>query len=671
MSININTWPITPRILTVSTTLLLVVLTIIAITTYRNSSAALEKKALNAVEKDMGIIKDLLSMQYKNLVTTATRDAKKLWGYIDKPLRTEPGTTLVSGYEVPTVYMGDELISGSTRLVDRFEESTAGSMATIFFRSGEDFYRISTSFKNPDGSRVQGTKLNRNSTPYKLALEKKDFIGYARLFGGKNYMTIYHPYTDENDNVIAILGIGFNIDVAMQQLEETIKNLVIEESGKYGIIRASDKMVLAHPTFKVGTILTDEMLGGLSVATFFDSDGGQFVTTPEGEHLYISSILIPGWNWELLAEVKESELNNEKVQILFDSILVSGLGFITIIALLTYVIKKILSPLSTLQYKIKNLKEGDLNQDFGNLKQNTKNEIDLITISVAQLGRNLKDLIGELKESVNLLDEHARKEQQSAVDSGNDISNLMSQIELIATAINEMSATIKEVASHASDGSKKGYEVDGFAKDGNAQVTQVVEQLTHLNQQLNDGQSSVNKVDSETQAISKITDVINGISEQTNLLALNAAIESARAGAHGRGFAVVADEVRKLAQQTQSSISEIEGTINGLKSLVETTVEQMEQSHVLGQKSIEQSHDAQQKLQDITKAADELASATHSIATATEEQSSVAEEVNRNLHQITDLARGTETRARNSVEESKKLTQMAASINQQIDFFKI
>ena len=234
-----------------------------------------------------------------------------------------------------------------------------------------------------------------------------------------------------------------------------------------------------------------------------------------------------------------------------------------------------------------------------------------------------------------------------------------------------MSATIKEVASHASDGSKKGYEVDNSTKVGNEQVTQVVEQLNLLNQQLNEGQESVVSVDHETQAISKITDVINSISEQTNLLALNAAIESARAGTYGRGFAVVADEVRKLAQQTQSSISEIEGTINGLKSLVGTTVEQMEKSHLLGVQSVKQSHEAQNKLTEITKAADELAAATHSIATATEEQSSVAEEINRNLHQITDLARGSETRSKNSVQESQKLTQMASSIHQQIDFFKL
>ena len=668
-TLNLNKWPIARKILTISVGLLLLIFSIVAVSTYSDSSDALEKKAIGAVEDNEHILNNILDMQYKNLVAIAMRDAKHFWSTFPEKLSIRETKTLVKGVATPDIYVGEQLLNNSTQYVDSFTKLTGGN-ATIFVRDGEDFVRVSTSLKKLDGSRALGTYLGKGSPAYKPIMEKKDFNGFVQLFG-HSYMAVYHPYTDDNGQVIAILYIGFNIDSAIEELQKTIKNLVIEESGQYGVVRASDNKIIAHPTLKLGGKLTDKELGGISVQEFFKSDGGTVISDSSGTRFYVSSTLIKGWNWILFAKVKESELNNEKKEILIKFVTVSVTGVVVLILLLFYVLQRTLRPLSHLQVKIKNLKEGELNQNFGTLKENTENEIDLITINVAQMATILKNLISELKESVQLLNEHSKTEVKGAEESGRDVSNLMNQINLIATAITQMSATIKEVANHANDGSQKGSDVDKFAKMGNTEVVQVVEQLNILNQQLNEGQASVKKVEFETQEISKITDVINSISEQTNLLALNAAIESARAGEHGRGFAVVADEVRKLAQQTQSSISEIEGTIHGLISLVEVTVEQMEQSYVLGMKSIEQSHEAQEQLQQITKAADELAAATHSIATATEEQSSVAEEVNRNLHSITELARGTESRAQQSVQDSQKLTKMASNINQQIDFFKL
>lgn len=268
------------------------------------------------------------------------------------------------------------------------------------------------------------------------------------------------------------------------------------------------------------------------------------------------------------------------------------------------------------------------------------------------------------------LEQQASKAQSIAKQNGEEAQALMLQTDQIATAIEEMSTSIRDVANHAQDGAVQSQQVDAAAKEGQNQQTKVVQDLLKLSQQLSNSHQSVEKVSHESEAISKVTEVINSIAEQTNLLALNAAIEAARAGDQGRGFAVVADEVRTLAQRTQSSIVEIGQTIEKLQTQVKSTTEQMSQSHQLGMESAAQGEATGEQLKEITRRIGELAISSRNIASATEQQSSVAQEITHNLHQISELANEGEHRATETVHSANELSSLAAALKRQISQFK-
>ncbi|WP_410457962.1 methyl-accepting chemotaxis protein [Pseudomonas fluorescens] len=245
------------------------------------------------------------------------------------------------------------------------------------------------------------------------------------------------------------------------------------------------------------------------------------------------------------------------------------------------------------------------------------------------------------------------------------------EIEQAATAVNQMTTAVEEVASNAVATSEASRESDRIARQGREQVRLTVVSIESLAAGVTSNAEEVGQLAQQVHGITKVLDVIGAIAEQTNLLALNAAIEAARAGDAGRGFAVVADEVRALAHRTQQSTREIEQMIHGIQQGTERAVEGMQQSNERAQSTLEGAHAAGAALEEIAAAISLINERNLVIASASEQQAQVAREVDRNLTNIRDLALQTSAGANQTNAASQALSQLAIDLNGLVGRFSV
>ncbi|WP_076414179.1 methyl-accepting chemotaxis protein [Shewanella sp. UCD-KL12] len=245
------------------------------------------------------------------------------------------------------------------------------------------------------------------------------------------------------------------------------------------------------------------------------------------------------------------------------------------------------------------------------------------------------------------------------------------ELDMVATAMNEMTATVVEVAKNANDAADAANQTDSQSKDGMNVVNNTVETIVGLAAEIESAAEVIQNLETDSNQIGTILDVIKGIAEQTNLLALNAAIEAARAGEQGRGFAVVADEVRTLASRTQESTEEIQAMIEKLQGGAKTAVNVMSDSRKYADDSVSHAKSAGEALHMITESIGTITEMNTQIATAAEEQSAVSEEINANIVNINHAAEEAAEGANSTSTESERLAEMAQELQQLVQQFKI
>jgi methyl-accepting chemotaxis protein len=246
-----------------------------------------------------------------------------------------------------------------------------------------------------------------------------------------------------------------------------------------------------------------------------------------------------------------------------------------------------------------------------------------------------------------------------------------SETDQVATAINEMTATVQEVSRHASETAKSTSEADEQGRTAKQVIGNAMNAVQALASNVDNANEVILRLKGESENIGTVLAVINGIAEQTNLLALNAAIEAARAGEQGRGFAVVAEEVRNLANRTQSSTQEISEMIDRLQSEASSAVSAMEEGKSQARNGVELTEDASGALNEIANAINHINDMNIQIAEAAKEQSLVAEEINRNIVNVNDIATQSVSGAEQTADDSRELARMAEEMRYLVSDFKL
>ncbi|ARU58908.1 methyl-accepting chemotaxis sensory transducer with Cache sensor [Oleiphilus messinensis] len=363
------------------------------------------------------------------------------------------------------------------------------------------------------------------------------------------------------------------------------------------------------------------------------------------------------WDWVIGTGVHISDINDAFYASVMRMIFVSG-GIIVLLFLLAIVISSsILNPLGEVIRVLRKQTEGDFS---ARIDVQGRDECAELASALNAMASHQQAVLAEISNTCTVLSTSIASLNGISTTNKEGADLQFMEIDQLSTAVNEMSASIQEIAGTTRQAMDASEQTESVAQRGMQSVNASRDSIVKLSNEVNSGTETIQQLKANADKISSIVSVIEGISEQTNLLALNAAIEAARAGEAGRGFAVVADEVRGLASRTQDSTVEIQQMITQLQQGVESAVASMELSRSEAESTLTASGSVSEDFSEISGQVSFLKDINTSTASATEQQSSVAEQINQSLLRIREIS---ET----AVETSSQLQSDAEKVTGVID----
>ncbi|KRP66116.1 methyl-accepting chemotaxis protein [Pseudomonas orientalis] len=369
-------------------------------------------------------------------------------------------------------------------------------------------------------------------------------------------------------------------------------------------------------------------------------------------------------------QIKEGAIAAEALRDSALTWMISGIVLAFIIAIIVgmLITRLITRPIAQAVVSAQRIADGDLTHAITTERTDEAGQL-LVALSNMQGG--LKHTLLEIANASDQLASAAEELSAVTEESTRGLTRQNDEIQQAATAVNQMTAAVDEVAGNAVSTSQASSQATTEAEEGREQVAQAVSGMNSMVVEINESTQSVQGLASQVREIGKVIDVIRAIADQTNLLALNAAIEAARAGEQGRGFAVVADEVRALAHRTQVSTVDIEKMIGDVQVGADDAVAAMNKSLTWANNTQVLAQNAGEALQRITASVAKINERNLVIASASEEQAQVAREVDRNLLNIQDLSTQTAAGAHQTNASSQDLSRLATSFSVLVGKFKL
>jgi methyl-accepting chemotaxis protein len=445
-----------------------------------------------------------------------------------------------------------------------------------------------------------------------------------------------------------VVGVDINLSTLQRTISGVSKELF---DGKSRVTLISEQGLIAassHYEAHLGRPLPEALPEHGDTFSGLHKGEGTF---DDGQTLAVAypvEISLPDAEWSLLIELpRDAALASvsEITGLLSDEVAATatrqtlvGIGVVVLaVVALVLLVRSVTRPLDEIRDRMKNLAsaEGDLTRE---LEIDTHAELIELAGGFNAFLARLREMINDLKDVNAKVREQARDVGSIAVETDEQTGRQHQDIDSVVTAMNEMSVAAGEVAGfagEAADNARMAQDGIRFTQDT---LSSAVNGVSAVANDMGEASTAIGQVANRSEDINRILDVIRGVAEQTNLLALNAAIEAARAGEQGRGFAVVADEVRTLASRTRESTDEISTMIDGLKQDVNGAVSVIQSGVDRATSAVDGTQEAAHSLATVVERIGTIVEHVTQVATAAEEQSSVSEEINRNLTHIGDAA---------------------------------
>ncbi|MDG5498163.1 methyl-accepting chemotaxis protein [Marinobacter sp. BGYM27] len=554
-------------------------------------------------------------------------------------------------------------------------------------------------FRDPDGK----VQFSRTEDPAEKYLEERNEFGIreaewylcSRDTLKPCTMEPYDYEVEEGYNelmtslVMPILNQGefagvIGVDLNLSTIQKTIKNVSQElYDGAGRVMLVSEKGLIAgtsHYEQFLGRPLSEALPDKAQQYRSLVSSGEIF---DDGDVIAVAfpvDIDASGSQWSFIVELPRevalaqlsavTQLLSEEVDATAARQMTAGIVVSTVsLILLILLVRSVIRPLNEIRDRMVNLAsaEGDLTRE---LKIDTHAELIALADGFNAFLSKLRQMINDLKNINHVVSEQAGDVRRIAVDTEQNTARQHAEIDSVVTAMNEMSAAASEVATFASDAAGNARQASDSVESTQATLGVAVGGVQELAADMEQASSAIGHVAERSDDINRILEVIRGIAEQTNLLALNAAIEAARAGEQGSGFAVVADEVRTLASKTRESTDEISQMIDGLQQEVQQTVTVIRGGVDRATTAVDRTRSADESLAEVVGRIATIVEHVTQVATAAEEQSSVSEEINRNLTIIGDAASDLRDLAQSVRGSGESLGEQVVSLEQQLDRLK-
>ncbi|NOH51757.1 methyl-accepting chemotaxis protein [Vibrio coralliilyticus] len=470
-------------------------------------------------------------------------------------------------------------------------------------------------------------------------------------------------------------------EAAKQQALDAIKALRYDESNYFWILDQKMQVVM-HPI--------KPALNGQNAENFKDGAGKfhwrEMVAisqtsaqkgfldyqwkSPQGELKdKISYVqLFPEWGWIIGSGLLVADIQEAFYALALKEAFVASILSAILLAMGYTISNNIITPLHRLIDNTHKIADGDLRV---RMNMSRKDELGEMSQQIDKMLIKLQDTLRTAHQSAEQSSAMACNIAQASEEAATSVNSQHAQLELLSTAMTEMSATISDVATNAENTAVSTNKVVEHAHRNDQTMQTTSNTIAEVSRNISTAHDLVTDLQTGVNEISNVVGVIRDVSEQTNLLALNAAIEAARAGEQGRGFAVVADEVRNLASRTQNSTNEVQVTIEKLIEQAGRTFTAMQSSNEKVDESVSASNKTREQLDVIVSEMQNANDMVAQIAAASEQQSTVATEMNENVSGIHLAANEVLQASHSLAEDSQLMANTAEHLTDQLKYFKV